>query len=366
MIIGGGVPNPASGGGALTTYTIVRWLLDAGHRVTVFVLHDTVYYDPAGAEMASRVDHLHSLGAAVVPSRASAELFGVTRDVRSRVRRNVAPRLPELLPHAADAPALASAVAETDCDVAFVYHVEALAASQDLRIPRVAGLGDPPHLPPPTIGGARPSRRSTRLAWLRVSRRSAAHCLASRRGCSKSAPLTAPSLHITPLGSGRMALRAASTTGRLFRIPTRTASGAGGRPARLVCCSSGTSEASSPSTACGSLRGLACIERSLGREGFWVDVVGGYDPPRDLASLFEHPRVRRHPHSEGAVEWFRESDALLVPTSIPLGIRVRIISAFAAGRLWLHSGRTRSVRRSLRRRRERTRLGIRQRTRREG
>lgn len=333
MVIGGGVPNPASGGGALTTYTIVRWLLTAGHRVTVFVLHDPVYYDPAGAQMTSRIDHLHSLGAEVVPlpSRASAEVLDAARDLPSRVRRNLVPRLTELLPHAADAPALAAAVAATDCDVAFVYHVEALAASREVRIPRVAGLGDPPHLPPyyrwrasvPSLGAARLAARVALLG--RTLPRFTARLLEECAGYGAFAA------HHAAWFRSHGAPRC-----EYYRTPVPEPlsdgvwGGRGNGPIRLLL----LGHLGSVVTIDGLrvfARALPLLERSLGSDGFWVDVVGGYEPPHDLAKLFEHPRVRRHPHSEGAAEWLRESDALLVPTSIPLGIRVRIISAFAAG-----------------------------------
>src|SRR5262249_35983326 len=126
VVIGGGVPNPTTGGGALTAYTIVRHALDEGHRVTVFTLIDAQYYDPASLGAASRVEHLRDLGAQVVllPSDAGAAVDTAPRDIRSRMRRATSPGLRDLFPNVVDAARLRSAVEEAGCDVAFVYHWE--------------------------------------------------------------------------------------------------------------------------------------------------------------------------------------------------------------------------------------------------
>ena len=78
-------------------------------------------------------------------------------------------------------------------------------------------------------------------------------------------------------------------------------------------------------------RVLPLLDRAFGRDGYVVDVVGGYDPPQELAAMFEHPAVRRHGHAEDAGAWLQRTDVLVVPTSIPLGIRVRIITGLSFG-----------------------------------
>jgi glycosyltransferase involved in cell wall biosynthesis len=332
VIIGGGVPNPVSGGGALTTYTVVRQLLDSGERVTVFVLHDPVYYDPAGADMGERIEHLERLGAHVVPiaSRAAAAVDDAPRSLGARLRRNLAPAVGDLHPHVADAPQLAEAVAGSGADVAFAYHVEALAASTQLTIPRVAGVGDPPQLPVyyrwrdamPSAWAVRQLPRVQRV--MRAQPRLMAQLL---EGCAAYGAFAA---HHAEWFRAHGAPRC-----EYFRTPVPDLDGA---PA---------DRAASDRTRIlllghlGSIvtidglrvfaRALPEIERQLGPDRFSVDVVGGYQAPEGLDGLFAHPAVTAHGHTEDAGRWLAETDMLVVPTSIPLGIRVRIIAAFSAG-----------------------------------
>ena len=78
-------------------------------------------------------------------------------------------------------------------------------------------------------------------------------------------------------------------------------------------------------------RMLPFLDAAFGRDEYRVDVVGGYDPPAELAEAFRHPAVRRHGHTDRPAPWLEAADVLLVPTSIPLGIRVRVITGFSFG-----------------------------------
>jgi glycosyltransferase involved in cell wall biosynthesis len=336
VITGGGVPNPVSGGGALTAYTIVRELLETGHRVTVFVLHDPVYYDPADASMASRSDHLCELGAEVVliPSGAVSAVDSAPRDLRFRLRRALSPRTADLNPHVVDAERLAAAVAEAGCEVAFVYHFEALAASRELGIPRVAGVGDPTHLPVyyrwrDSFPSRAAVRRSLHVqAHLRGQPRLLATLL------EECASYGAFAAHHAEWFRSHGAPRC-----EYYRTPMPDLAGPGpntsrvrqpGEPFRILLL--------------GHLRGIVTVDgfrvfaralpildRTLGPGRFLIDVVGGYEPPPGLAALFDNPSIRRHRHSDHVEEWLQSTDVLVVPTSIPLGVRVRIIAAFSAG-----------------------------------
>jgi glycosyltransferase involved in cell wall biosynthesis len=336
VVIGGGVPNPVSGGGALTAYTIVRELLRTGHRVTVFVLHDPVYYDPAETSMSSRSDHLREIGAEVVllASGAASAVDDAPRDLRSRVRRALTPGTADLNPHMLDSARLAEAVARAGCEIAFVYHFEALAASRELGIPRVAGVGDPTHLPlyyrwRDSLPSRAAFRRSVRVqAYLRRQPRLMGSLLEE---CASYGTFAA---HHAEWFRSHGAPRC-----EYFRTPMPDLAMPPGQegcarrpdePFRILLL--------------GHLRGIVTIDglrvfaralpildRVLGPDCFVVDIVGGYEPPPGLGRLFDHPSVRRHPHSAHAEEWLRNTDALVVPTSIPLGVRVRIIAAFSAG-----------------------------------
>ena len=76
---------------------------------------------------------------------------------------------------------------------------------------------------------------------------------------------------------------------------------------------------------------LPRLEQELGADGFEVRIAGGYDPPPDLARDLDRPSVRFLGHVEGAEEEFRRAHVLLVPNSISLGIRVRIVTGFSFG-----------------------------------
>ena len=76
---------------------------------------------------------------------------------------------------------------------------------------------------------------------------------------------------------------------------------------------------------------LPALERELGAEGFEVRIAGGYAPPPELARLLDRPSVRLLGHVEEAGPEFRRAHVMLVPNSIPLGIRVRIVTAFSYG-----------------------------------
>ena len=76
---------------------------------------------------------------------------------------------------------------------------------------------------------------------------------------------------------------------------------------------------------------LPRLEHELGADGFEVRIAGGYEPPSELARALDRPSVRFLGHVEGAEEEFRRAHVLLVPNTIPLGIRVRIVTGFSFG-----------------------------------
>jgi len=288
-----------------------------------------------GATAEVRIDHLRKLGAEVVPVLSDVGLNGDERDLRSRLRRIVSPKLSDLYPQVVDGDLLREAVASSDCDVAFVYHWDALAASRKLEIPRIAGVGDPSQLPrlyrwrdalPSTValrstlqlqGALRryPVFMRTLLEECATYGAFAAHHAEWLRehGASRCLYLRTPVPDEAGLDwAEERALRDRGERPRLLLL---------GHLAGIV-----------------TINGLRVFRRMLpeldrlfGRDGYAVDVVGGYDPPPDLQPLFDHPAVNRHGHTDDAPAWLRRTDALLVPTSIPLGIRVRIITGLSFG-----------------------------------
>jgi glycosyltransferase involved in cell wall biosynthesis len=76
---------------------------------------------------------------------------------------------------------------------------------------------------------------------------------------------------------------------------------------------------------------LPYLDDALGRDGFEVRIVGGYDPPPELAPLLEHPAVELHGFVPDVDAEFRDADVLVVPVSIKLGVRVRVLTGFSYG-----------------------------------
>jgi glycosyltransferase involved in cell wall biosynthesis len=76
---------------------------------------------------------------------------------------------------------------------------------------------------------------------------------------------------------------------------------------------------------------LPRLERELGPDGFEARILGGYDPPPELARALDRPSVALLGHREDPAAEFLSAHVLLAPNSIPLGIRVRIVSAFSFG-----------------------------------
>jgi glycosyltransferase involved in cell wall biosynthesis len=76
---------------------------------------------------------------------------------------------------------------------------------------------------------------------------------------------------------------------------------------------------------------LPALEHELGPDGFEVRIAGGYEPPPELARRLDRPSVRLLGHVDDAAAEFRAAHVMLVPNSIPLGIRVRIVTALSYG-----------------------------------
>lgn len=310
-VAAGAVPNPTTGGGALTQWTVIRWLVERGHDVTVCHLESGVFADPSGVSREDRLGALEALGARV-ETVAPVVRGPIPRgSAATRVRRLLRPRDEELFPEQRQAPAVRAAVERLSPDVAWVYHFEALAASRGLRsvVPRLAAVGDPPQLPRlhhwrlrPTARGA--ARLASTLAWQPRAARRLLH------ECEDAGAFAAH--HARQLGVAYL------------RTPVPDVERAGRR------------ERDEPTVLLmGHLSGAVTIEGlrvfrrvlpELERAGVQVRVVGGHEPP---AWLRDSPSVELAGHREDAAEEFERAHALVVPTSIPLGIRVRVITAWS-------------------------------------
>jgi glycosyltransferase involved in cell wall biosynthesis len=303
--------------------------------VTVVVLEDPEPFDPTGVAAEDRADRVRALGADVVRivSGASSFFRSRPRGLRDRVGRAWRPPDEELFHTLVDADTVRAAVEPLEPDVAFVYHHEMLAASRTLGIPRLAVVGDPPHLsalyrfrqllPRPAafrrvVALQAQARHSPRVlvellrgcesrgafaahhaAWLRA--RGVERCEYLRT------PVPDPLLAGSPVEAPQVDRPRILLVGHMKGVVTLNG-------LRLF-----------------AQEILPRLERNLGPTAFEARLLGGYDPPADLAPLLDRPSVRLLGHVERPVEEFTSADVLLVPNSISLGVRVRIVTAFSHG-----------------------------------
>lgn len=337
LIVGGGVPNPAASGGAVTAWTVMSHLLDEGHEVGVYVLRDPELYDPTATAASDRREQVRARGARVVEVVSGSTTFfrGLPRSPLARVRRAWRPEDEALYPNLVDRDAVRAAVADLGADVAFVYHFDSLAASRDLDVPRLAALGDPPHLSAlyrfrDELPHPRAFRRVVRLqAQIRRQPRLLVRYL---NECAASGAFAA---HHAAWLRDRGALAC-----EYLRTPVPDAVGdrwrserdrlRSDRPRILLV---------------GHLKGIVTLdglrifardvlprlERALGEDGFEARIVGGYEAPAELARALDRPSVRFLGHVEDPGEEFGSASVMLVPNSIPLGVRVRILTGLSYG-----------------------------------
>ena len=331
LVVSGGVPNPAASGGAVTAWTVLSHLLAEGHGVGVCALRDPEHYDPTDRSGEERVEAVRALGADVVEvvSRSTSAFRSLPRGPGARIRRAWRPREDELYPHVVDREAVRDAVSQLGADVAFVYHFEALAASRSLDVPRFAAVGDPPHLSAlyrfrDELPHPRALRRLVRLqAQIRHQPRMLVRFLDE---CAAGGAFAA---HHAAWLRARGARRC-----EYLRTPVPDPGpgerGATEKPRVLLV---------------GHLKGIVTLdglrifareilprlEARLGVDGFEARILGGYEAPHELAAALDRPAVRFLGHVEDPADEFRSATVMLVPNSIPLGVRVRILTGFSYG-----------------------------------
>ena len=327
-VLAGGVPNPTSGGGALTAWSVVHALADRGHEVTVLPLVPPDDADPSGLGAGRRLEALRDAGVSVLPVPSRAGEAGAARS-----------RSTDLFPTLVDAGAVREAVADVDPEVVFAYHFEGLAASRLVAAPRLAAVGDPPHLPAIYRWRAQPKSRGPRRvrAEIAVRRRARSQqrlSVALLRECDAAGAFAAH--HAAELRRAGVAgceyLRTPipDPIGPAWRDERERRAAAAGRPAILLIGHlSGTVTLDGLRLFAGGI--LPRLDAALGRDGFEVRIVGGYEGPPSLREALSHPAVRFCGHTEDAREEFLRADVLLVPNAIPLGVRVRILSGFSYG-----------------------------------
>jgi glycosyltransferase involved in cell wall biosynthesis len=335
-VVATALPNADSGSGAsIVLELILAALAERGHEIALCPIVYPEYSTPDGANWERQLAHARALGFAVEPVFSEAWR---PREARSstgaRVRRLWRPEAQELYPTLRDAPALRTALQSLRPNAVFVYGFEALAASRDLTQPRFAATSDPPHvaLRERTVRGWRERRRPGAIAReglalqaaLRAYRRLTRELLRDCEAVGAFGQHHADWLRRLGIDCDYYRTPVADPgSPTLATTPRR-------RPARLLLV--------------GHLRGTATLDglivfgkmlpflrRELGAGGFEARVVGGHEPPPALRPLLAEPEVEHVGFVDDVDAEFRGADVLLVPVSIRLGVRVRVLTGFAHG-----------------------------------
>jgi glycosyltransferase involved in cell wall biosynthesis len=343
-----GLPGEGYHGGALTCWAIVRALIRAGHEVSVISLFDTTDANPYVKYRERQEAALRREGAEVLVLEYEMASLTASRD-RSCIAKlkrwagricNTSKGTEYLMPWHQLSGRVRNVLDGRTFDAFLCYHFDALAAASPLRLfPLMAAVGDLWHMP----GYFRwrdlsPSLAKYGAAGVKVlletvmARRAMVSLLSQTQACGAFAGHYADWLkaHGVP-HAVYLRTPVPDVTGMKWENLRKQKRGerASRKHRVLVMGDLGTT-----STSFG-LRSImhAILPRLVADfgEGFELRLVGGGTPPPDIAAALQRPYVHFAGRVLPADPEFLSADVMLVPTNIPLGIRVRIITAWSFG-----------------------------------
>ncbi|MEX5216603.1 MAG: glycosyltransferase family 4 protein [Nitrospira sp.] len=344
-----GLPGAGYHGGALTCWSVVRALVKSGHQVRVVSLFDVSDGNPYLASRGQQEEALRREGAEVVVieyemNRLAGSGGGSLAGKIGRWAGRLFDRsqgLAYAMPWVKLSERVRAAFAERNCDVFLCYHFDALSAVASLGLkPLMAAVGDLWHLPgyfrwreSPFTLDKYPVRGLKTWLDSMVAQQAMTTLLKAAHRCGAFAGHYAEWLKV----HGR------SDT-LYFRTPVPDAAGLQWQALRDMAYEqrrSGTyrlllvGDLGTTSTSSG-LRAVAetvlpRLVSEFGEDGFELRLLGGGVPPSDIAERLRKPYVRLLGRVVPADPEFLSADVIIVPTNIPLGIRVRIITAWSFG-----------------------------------
>ncbi len=345
------IPNPSTGGGAITGWSLIQAFLEHGHRLTAIPLIPAS--DLEEAETKKRLEALRITGAGVIPF--PVHLSGTSRNHQNSWQRKLMslyhtffPRISDYYPWASLAPEMKIVLRQIQPDAILTYHwppTASLAGITDIA-PRMATIGDLDFLVGRYRNQIEQSFRKVRgnkiplwrqvyhslrglVSYLQQSRImiqllreydnvgsfSSHHAeWIRRRGLSHCHYLHTP----VPDGGGARWYDRRKAKGRQNKLVILMIGHLGGT-----------------ATLSGLYlfvkKTLPSLEKKLGTGGFEVRIVGGETLPPDLFQMLNRPSVQFLGHKEHPDDEFLSADILLVPTPIKLGNRVRIVVGWSFG-----------------------------------
>ena len=343
-----GLPGEGYHGGALTCWAIVRALLRSGHQVCVISLFDITDENPYLKSRAQQEAALRREGAEVVilEYEMASLIERGDKSPIAKIKRWIGRVFKEssgtdyLMPWGQLSGRVLALLSGRRFDAFLCYHFDALAAAVPLGLsPLMAAVGDLWHMPGYFRWKNRP-RSLTKYGMeglkmvleIVMARRAMSFLLSKTQSCGAFA------------GHYADWLRARGVPHALYlRTPVPDAAGpkweslrkekraqrASGKHRVLVIGDLATTSTSS------GLRSIvhAVLPRLVADfgDGFELRLVGGGVPPEDIAAGLQRPYVSFAGRVVPADSEFLGADVMLVPTNIPLGVRVRIITAWSFG-----------------------------------
>lgn len=344
-----GLPGEGYHGGALTCWAMVRALIRSGHQVCVISLFDVTTGNPYLASRGQQEAALRREGAEVVVVEYEMEsLIGARGgDPVAKLGRwlwrvcDGSKGLAYAMPWVALAEKVRAAMGARTFDGFLCYHFDTLAAVHPLALsPLMAAVGDLWHLPgyfrwrESRFSFAKYSTRGLKVALeSMIARRAMATLLQATQACGAFAGHYADWLKTH-----------GSPSVRYLRTPVPDVAGPQWAALRDDACARRESkkprvlvigDLATTSTSSG-LRSVAYavlprLVKEFGENGFELRLVGGGVPPADLEPALRLPSVQFVGRVVPADPEFLAADLMIVPTNIPLGIRVRIVTAWSFG-----------------------------------
>jgi glycosyltransferase involved in cell wall biosynthesis len=330
----GGIPSLGRSGSTIAGWTILEQLLAAGHEVTAVLLPEASLVDETAPE---RFEAIERLGASVrlVETPQTAVPRPRWRRRLQLVRSLVWPRGDELFPALGASAAIRGELQRARAEAAIAFGFEAAAATSALPSPPVLALLS--HPPGVSRRLRHHYRAGTGTLLSRVGERSFL-AYADRRALAllRSFPSVGVfSRHHAEWASSH------GVSAWYAHYPMPDLAGPGWRERRAAA----YRPAKPRILMIGHLRGvgtiaglhlfvpsiLPCLTEALGPQGFEVHVVGGHDPPPELAEALRHPAVRLRGHIERSEDEFLEADVLLAPNPTTTGASARILSGLSFG-----------------------------------
>lgn len=332
-----GFPNSTSGGGALTAFGVIKSILREGHEAAVLSLYSETM-DASLIETESKEMDALGVERTQIPMRDFSQA-SVPPALRNRIKGWFAPPLDAFYPSVHMAEALKKPLAQMRPDAVFVYHFDALpAVLSATEAPLFAGVGDPTHLPAyyrwrqTEAAGLTPHYLRSALKMAFRSHWTAHYMRKMLNACAASGAFAAH--HAAWLQ--RIGVHRAT----YLQTPLIDNAGTDWKAKR-----DGLENKKIKILLIGHMKGVATVsglylfanavlpilERELGPDRYEVHLVGGHEPPADLKQNLSRPGVIFRGHLRPADNEFFTSDILVVPTPVPLGIRVRILTGFSFG-----------------------------------